>query len=583
MLCSKCNKENPEGNKFCNFCGAPILNTLPPKKKTEDSFEFKFSVNFLKNAGIIGVIIALIIIMNYLFKDWKWMIPISIFIAGCVLITIAELILKQKKINWWGVSFEVAGFLVIYVSFTSALVLDLIPKPFFYILASALTLIVFLISFKSIERDSFYSLGVTAAVLIFLHLVFDEYISQTVSMILIIVVYAVTALVRYFLKKEKDLDYFSAIFPFVAITTIGISLKYNPDLMLFSLGLFPMVFFSELLKENGLKYSTYYFVFSFIGYFLTTIIFDPDPAFVFGYVIIFTFQVMFCLKPYFQVWRTVLFFFMTSVMVVAGAKVLTHLSLDILNIIYLIFFTVLGILSIKKLGSSEGERFGFKIYFRFLVLAFYFLMLFHISDWEDERCSILLVLIPLCYFITVYIFDWWIDSIFASILLFIGSIAVFSFFSIEDEYWIGNLVITLGFIGLSLFYKNRQYLNTVLIYVGSIFMLLTIFDKFEGKLGTTLTAIPIALLLFGFGIYYKKAFLRISSIVLILFIFGKGIIYDTNVFDSSLQIGIGIFFVAASMIGISYLYLKYPSIILGDSSDDEESELPPENTEKEGE
>ncbi|MCK4666618.1 hypothetical protein KAU33_07705, partial [Candidatus Dependentiae bacterium] len=75
-----------------------------------------------------------------------------------------------------------------------------------------------------------------------------------------------------------------------------------------------------------------------------------------------------------------------------------------------------------------------------------------------------------------------------------------------------------------------------------------------------------------YGIFYKKAFLRISGIILILFALTKGLIVDTKILDSNLQIGFGILLVGLSMIGISYLYLKYPKFIMGDDYEREEDD-----------
>ena len=32
MLCTTCGRENPEGNKFCIYCGQPIMSAVFPKK-----------------------------------------------------------------------------------------------------------------------------------------------------------------------------------------------------------------------------------------------------------------------------------------------------------------------------------------------------------------------------------------------------------------------------------------------------------------------------------------------------------------------------------------------------------------------
>lgn len=575
MKCPECNKENPEGNTFCNFCGKPIQQKSvrpPPPKSKPINLERAFSVNVLKYVGLVGIIIASIIIMTYLFKEWEWIVPFSIFIAGVILIVIAELIIRHKKYGFWGKGFEVAGVLVIFISIISCLILNLISDPVFYTLTGILTLIIFIVSFISKDRDSFYTLGLTAAFLIFLNLEKDGILAFEIVLPIIIVIAVLAMLIRVFLKKNREIDYFSAIFPYVAIASIGVTLEYNPETLLPVIMLFSGIFLPELLKEKNFKYSTFYFFFTFLAYFITTVILGPSSLMVLIFIIAFTCELLICFKPYIQVRRTILFFTMIFIMVIAGTKSLEHLSLDILNAVYIVLFTVMGIFSIKKYAQDENEKRGFEVYFRFLYGFFYFLMLFHLTDWVDKRCSLLLLLIPICYFTVIYIFDWSVDSFLGALLLFAGSIAVFFAYSVSEHYWIGNLVIALSFYALSLIFKNREKSNIIITYIGTLVLMITAFEKFDFELGATLSMIPLALIFMGYGIFYKKAFLRISGIVLILFALIKGLIFDTNILDSNLQIGFGIFLVGLSMIGISYLYLKYPKFIMGDDYKKEEDE-----------
>ena len=69
MYCRNCNAQNPENSRYCNYCGAPLGDCVPPdREQTSPLNNSTAIISLIMNIvifNIVGLIFAILSLVNY--------------------------------------------------------------------------------------------------------------------------------------------------------------------------------------------------------------------------------------------------------------------------------------------------------------------------------------------------------------------------------------------------------------------------------------------------------------------------------------------------------------------------------------